>query len=163
MIVPALPKDAEAIANIYNHYVAETIVTFEELPVSIQEMEHRIRKITQSYPWLIALQDEQIVGFAFASPWKSRCAYRYSAESTVYLHPDHTCKGYGSRLYSQLLQELKSQNLHSVLAGISLPNPASIALHEKLGFDKVAHFKEVGFKFEQWIDVGYWELVLNQP
>lgn len=159
MIESAQPSDAPAIAAIYNHYVANTIITFEEQPVSHAEMEQRISETLASFPWLVWKEDGAVLGYANGSAWKSRCAYRYSAESTVYLHPDHVGKGIGAILYEKLITDLQSRGLHSIIAGIALPNPASTGLHEKLGFVKVAHFKEVGYKFDRWIDVGYWELV----
>ena len=159
MIEKCKPSDAPAIAAIYNHYVTNTVITFEEQPVSDSGMEQRITDTLAGFPWLVWREDNEVLGYAYGSAWKSRCAYRYSAESTVYLHPDHVGKGIGAKLYGKLLADLQSQGLHSIIAGIALPNPASTGLHEKLGFVKVAHFKEVGYKFDQWIDVGYWELV----
>ena len=107
------------------------------------------------------MEDEgQVVGYAYASRWKSRCAYRYSVETTVYLSSAATGKGFGSLLYEHLIAELRQRSIHSLIGGIALPNNASVSLHEKLGFEKVAHFKEVGWKFNQWIDVGYWELII---
>ena len=111
-------------------------------------------------PWFVAEQDGVILGYSYASKWKGRCAYRYSMEVTVYLRPDRVGRGLGSALYSKLLPALKSQRIHVAVGIIALPNEASVKLHEKMGFLKAAHFKEVGFKFERWIDVGYWQLIL---
>ncbi|MFA6312228.1 MAG: arsinothricin resistance N-acetyltransferase ArsN1 family B [Sterolibacterium sp.] len=161
MIRPAIATDADSIARIYNHYILNTIITFEEQAVSAQEMAERIAEVTSaSLPWLVAEDDGRIVGYAYASKWKGRCAYRFSVESTVYLDPDCVGKGYGTRLYESLFASLRECGMHVVIGGIALPNPASIALHEKLGMKKVAHFGEVGFKFDKWIDVGYWQATL---
>ena len=157
----AVAQDAEDIAGIYNHYIAHTIITFEEEAVTAADMADRIREI-QSFqlPWLVAEQDNRVVGYAYASKWKGRCAYRFSAEVTVYVSPDHFGKGIGSKLYGRLLPVLRSSGMHAAMGGIALPNEASIRLHEKMGFVKVAQFKEVGFKFDTWIDVGYWQAIL---
>ena len=156
-----LPDDAAEIAQIYNHYITETIVTFEEEAVTDNIIRERINEARMArLPWFVAEQDGEILGYAYGSKWKGRCAYRYSTEVTVYLKPDHAGKGIGTTLYSELLSALKSQGIHSAIGGIALPNEASVKLHEKMGFLKVAHFKEVGFKFNQWIDVGYWQSIL---
>jgi len=160
MIRKAETVDAKTICGIYNHYVENTIITFEEQPVTVADMANRIREVTASFPWLVFERNREVVGFAYASRWKSRCAYRYSVESTVYLAPEVTGHGIGRQLYRELILALCDRAIHSVIGGIALPNPASIALHEKLGFEKVAHFTEVGRKFDQWIDVGYWELII---
>lgn len=161
MIRPALACDADAIARIYNHYTLNTTISFEEVEVSAQEMAARIEELAAaSLPWLVAEQDGRVVGYAYASKWKGRCAYRFSVESTVYLDPAHTGRGLGSTLYEALFAALRDKGMHVVIGGIALPNPASVALHEKLGLQKVAHFKEVGFKFDRWIDVGYWQVSL---
>lgn len=161
MIRPAIATDADSIARIYNHYILNTIITFEEQAVSAQEMAGRIAEVTSaSLPWLVAEDAGRIVGYAYASKWKGRCAYRFSVESTVYLDPDSAGKGHGSKLYERLFASLRECGTHAVIGGIALPNPASIALHEKLGMKKVAHFSEVGFKFGKWIDVGYWQATL---
>jgi L-amino acid N-acyltransferase YncA len=160
MIRPATTGDAQAICAIYNHYVLNSTITFEERPVPPAEMADRIHETLTSLPWLI-WEDSAIHGFAYASKWKGRCAYRHSAEVTVYVDPKFTRHGIGSRLYEALLADLRQRNFHAVIGGIALPNPASIALHERLGFHKVAHFEQVGRKFGRWIDVGYWQLLLN--
>lgn len=160
MIRPAATADAAAICAIYNHYVLETTITFEELPVTPEEMENRIGETLASLPWVVWEHDGAIRGFAYASKWKGRCAYRHSAEVTVYLDPKFVGQGIGSRLYEALMADLGQRNFHAVIGGIALPNPASIALHERLGFRKVAHFEQVGWKFGRWIDVGYWQLLL---
>ena len=160
-IRPATVDDAEAVTRIYNHYIRDTVVTFEEDAVSIQEMADRLGKTTaSSLPWFVAEQNGSALGYAYASTWNGRCAYRFSAEVTVYLSPGEEGKGLGSKLYETLFARLKDKGIHTVIGGIALPNPASIALHEKFGMTKVAHFKEVGFKFGQWIDVGYWQGLL---
>ena len=156
-----ISADAADIATIYNHYIEKTIITFEEDAVSETIIAGRIDDVRLSrLPWLIAEQNGLILGYAYASKWKGRCAYRYSMEVTVYLRPDHIGKGIGYALYGSLLPALKSQDVHVAVGGIALPNDASVRLHEKMGFRKVAHFKEVGFKFNRWIDVGYWQRIL---
>lgn len=163
MIRTAIPSDAELIAQIYNHYVVNTVVTFEEASVSVQTMSDRINEtLDENLPWLVAEDtNNQLIGYAYASKWKGRCAYRYSVEVTVYLSPDVTAKGVGTKLYEALFKELKNRSYHVAMGGISLPNPASVGLHEKFGMQKVAHFKEVGFKFDQWVDVGYWQGMID--
>ncbi len=153
--------DAAAVAAIYNPYVADTCATFETEPVAAQDMAVRIAEVLDAgLPWLLAEDAAGAAGFAYASKWKGRCAYRFSVESTVYLHRDHTGRGIGRPLYGRLLEEIRARRMHAVIGGIALPNAASIALHERLGFRKVAHFEQVGFKQGRWIDVGYWQLLI---
>ena len=159
----ARPDDAGAIAGIYNPYVLNTPVSFEEEPVSELEMSERIEEVLLSgLPWLVAEQDGDIVAYAYASKWKGRCAYRFSAETSIYASQKSHRNGLGTALYSVLIEHLRALNTHVVIGGIALPNAASVALHEKLGFEKVAHFKEVGFKRGKWRDVGYWQLTLGE-
>jgi L-amino acid N-acyltransferase YncA len=161
MIRPASVSDAAAVARIYNYYVLNTVITFEQLAVSDAEMVKRIQEVLDiPLPWLVAEKGGDIVGFAYASKWKTRYAYRYSVESTVYLDPARTGNGLGSELYKELLLVLRQYSVHSVMGGIAQPNPGSVALHEKHGFQKVAHLKEVGCKLDTWIDVGYWQVLL---
>ncbi len=155
--------DGDALARIYNHYIENTVITFEETPVTGAEMRSRIDAVNATkHRWLIAEseQDGSILGYAYAGIWKNRCAYRRSVELTVYLDHTATGNGLGTALYQNLLDDLRDRDFHSIVAGIALPNPASEALHEKMGFCKVAHFKETGWKFDQWIDVGYWQLLI---
>jgi L-amino acid N-acyltransferase YncA len=155
-----LPSDAARICEIYNHYVRETVITFEEEPVAESEMASRIREIGGRWTWLVAEDAGTVAGYAYASAWKTRSAYRYSVESTVYIAPEQTRRGFGMLLYRALIAALRARNVHYVTGGIALPNPASVALHERLGFRKIGHFSEVGFKLGRWVDVGYWELIL---
>ena len=160
----ATRDDAPAVADIYNHYVATTCVTFETDAVTADDMGERIAEATNArLPWLVAESASGVVGYAYASKWKGRCAYRFSAESTVYLDSARKGKGFGKALYAALIDALRGRGLHAVIGGIALPNDASIALHERLGFEKVAQFKQVGFKQDRWIDVGYWQLLLAEP
>ncbi len=161
MIRPAQPTDAAAIAAIYNHYILHTAISFEETAVTAEEIAARMAAIQPALPWLVAERDGAVVGYAYASPWKSRAAYRHSVETTVYVDQHRGRSGLGSELYAALIVELQRRSIHSLMGGIALPNPASIALHEKFGFRKVAQFEQVGRKFERWIDVGYWELILS--
>jgi L-amino acid N-acyltransferase YncA len=154
------PADAAQICEIYNHYVRETVVTFEESPVSEANMAQRITDVTARLPWLVWETDGVIVGYAYAAPWKARAAYRHSVESSVYLARQATGRGLGSQLYAALIADLRQRGLHCVIGGAALPNPASVSLHEKLGFRKVGEFRQVGFKLGRWIDVAYWELML---
>jgi L-amino acid N-acyltransferase YncA len=155
-------SDASAIAAIYNHYVTETVITFEEEPINTAEMARRIKDVrSASLPWLVAEENNQVLGYASATPWKTRSAYRFSVEITVYVAPGSVGRGVGSLLYGSLFALLKTSAVHAVIGGIALPNDASVSLHEKFGMAKVAHFQQVGFKFNRWVDVGYWECVLD--
>jgi L-amino acid N-acyltransferase YncA len=160
MIREAISKDAQQIAEIYNYYVANTIVTFEEEPVPADDMAGRIAEVTEKFPWLVFEENGTIMGYAYASSWKSRCAYKYSVETTIYLKHGLSGKGHGTALYAELLTRLKGLQLHGIIGGVALPNDGCIALHKKFGFEQVAHFKEVGNKFNTWIDVTYWEKIL---
>ncbi len=161
MIRKVCIEDAPALCAIYNYYVEKTTITFEEEPLTVSEMQNRIKTVTAKYPWLVYCKDSCVSGFAYACQWKSRSAYKFSVESAIYLDKTITGKGIGKKLYPELLRLLRAQNIHAVIGGIAIPNDASIALHEKYGFKQIGHFKEVGYKFSKWIDVGYWQLILN--
>lgn len=161
MIRPVSAADAEAIARIYNYFVRNTVITFEEEAVSAPDMAARIAE-TQglSLPWLVAEVNGAIAGYAYARRWRPRSAYRYSAETTIYLDRGHERRRIGTTLYCALLPLLRERGIHVAIGGVALPNDASVALHEKLGFERVATFRQVGFKHDQWVDVAYWQLVL---
>ena len=157
----AVERDAPAIAALHNHYVQRSTATFEESSVSVSDMASRILAVLSvPLPWLIAERENALVGYTYASKWRTRSGYRFSVEVSVYVDPKCSGEGVGSMLYRALLERLREANVHAVMGGIALPNDASIALHEKFGFTKVAHFRDVGFKFGQWIDVGYWHTLL---
>lgn len=160
VIRSAVPADAHQICEIYNPYVLGSVVTFEEEAVSEVEMAERIKNVTERLPWVVFEVDGEIIGYAYATKWRVRAAYRYSVESTVYVKQSHIGKGIGKKLYKELLGRLKDLGMHTVMAGISMPNENSVALHEKLGFIKVAEFSEAGFKNGRWINTGYWQLML---
>jgi len=154
------PDDAPSIADIYNHYVLNSPATFEEVPVSQHEMRQRILETARAYPWLVSEEDGKLLGYCYGRKWRERAAYRNSVETSIYLDPSAVGQGRGSALLGSLLTELRTRKFHTVIGGASLPNDASVALLEKFGFRPVAHFKEVGYKFDRWIDVGYWQLLL---
>ena len=157
----AKESDIASLARIYNHYVSTTCITFETDRVSAKDMADRVSETqNDSLPWLVAEVSGQVVGYACASKWKGRCAYRFSVESTAYLDPASTGKGIGSQLYIELIAAIRALSMHAVIGGIALPNEQSIALHERLGFKKVAHFEQVGYKQDRWVDVGYWQLLV---
>jgi phosphinothricin acetyltransferase len=161
IIRPARASDGDALARIYNPYILDTVVTFEEEPVTGPEMATRIDEVSGlSLPWLVGETDGQIIGYAYGARWRTRVSYRYSTETTVYLAPGQSGRGYGYQLYAALVPVLRAGGIHAAIGGIALPNDASIALHEKLGFSKVAVFPEVGFKLGRWVDVGYWQKLL---
>jgi phosphinothricin acetyltransferase len=160
MIRAATADDAAAIAAIYNHYIKNTVITFEETPVSSAEMAKRIAAVSADYPWLLFERENAILGYAYAARFHARSAYRFTVEATVYVAHDARRGGIGRRLYGALLERLRTQGLHRVIGIIALPNEASVRLHEKCGFRKVGELEQVGWKFESWINVGYWELAL---
>ena len=155
MIRPATPEDSDQIASIYNHYIANTTVTFEEAPLTSAQIETCLATGT----WLVSKQAGQVLGYAYASQWAERIGYRHSVETTIYLDHEHLGKGLGFELYSMLMERLRTQQLHSAVGIIGLPNPGSVALHAKLGFQKVGELKEIGSKFGEWVNVGYWQLL----
>jgi L-amino acid N-acyltransferase YncA len=157
----ATPGDAAAIAAIYNYFVINTTISFEEEGVSAEAIAQRIAGVQQAgLPWLVAVVDGEIAAYAYATPWRVRPAYRFSVESSVYVARDKARRGLGRALYDVLLARLREADIHLVIGGIALPNEASVALHEAMGYKKSAHFSEVGKKFDRWIDVGYWQLRL---
>lgn len=152
----ATPADAGSLAAIYNPYVTHTFITFEERPVDVGEMKRRIVDVSREGVWLVAESQGRTEGYAYARPWHARSAYRHSVESTIYLHPDAMGHGLGTRLYQALLDELASRSVRRVVGVIALPNAASVALHERLGFEPAGRLPELGRKLGRWIDVGYW-------
>ncbi|MDK2867579.1 MAG: hypothetical protein PWP51_2423 [Clostridiales bacterium] len=163
MIRTAKIEDAEAICNIYNPYVSDTTVTFEAVPVSIEEMARRIEARLERHAWFVSVDEAtgEINGYAYAGVWRERQAYRFTAEVTVYVSPASQGKGVGKKLYKQLIETMKAKGFNVLVAGIALPNDKSVGIHEAMGFQKSAHFKNVGYKFETWLDIGFWELQLN--
>lgn len=162
MIRDVSVNDSQKVVEIYNYYIKNTSITFEEVPLTNEDMKERIMSRNLKLPWIVYEENNEILGYAYATEWKLRSAYKFSVESTIYLKYDVLGKGLGTKLYKELLNRVESENIHVVIGGIALPNKQSVALHEKLGFVKVAQFKEVGYKFDKWIDVGYWELILNK-
>jgi L-amino acid N-acyltransferase YncA len=161
-IRPAVSADAAAIASIYNHYILTTTISFEEDAVDAAEIARRMDAVqTASLPYLVTEEGGVVTGYAYATPWRARRAYRSSVETSVYVQDGLHAHGIGSALYRAVLAQLAHDGYHLAIGGIAQPNAASVALHEKLGFEKVAHFKEVGCKFGQWVDVAYWQLILN--
>jgi len=160
MIRPATTDDAGQIASLYNYYVENTTVTFEEDPLPNSEVARRITTVMLNNLWLVSEQQGSIAGYACATPFDTRASYRHSVETTVYLAKDRVRQGLGTGLYAALIEELRNRGRHCAIGRITLPNDASIALHEKLGFAKAAQLNEIGYKLERWIDVSYWELLL---
>lgn len=154
--------DLPQIRDIYNHYIEHTTITFEETPLEVSDLKVRFEVYTKSYPWLVCCDQGQVIGYAYACKWKVRMAYRNTAEATIYLRAGLEGNGHGNALFGALLERLEAGDCcHVVLGCVALPNPASVRLQERFGFHKVAHFTDVGRKFGQWLDVGYWQKTLG--
>ncbi len=153
-------NDAQQLVGIYNYYVLNTIITFDDIPFTIDAFKDKIESIYNNFPFLVFEEDNKILGYAYASKWREKPAYRHTVETTVYLHHKAQGKQIGTKLYTELLRQLKEQNYHVIIGGLTLPNEASVKLHEKFNFTQVAHYKEVGLKFDKWLDVGFWQLKL---
>ncbi|PKQ46967.1 GNAT family N-acetyltransferase [Confluentibacter flavum] len=151
-------QDAKQIVDIYNYYVLNSIVTLDLVPFSTQDFEEKIKTISNQFPFIVYEENNVLLGYAYANTFRTKPAYNNTVELTIYLKYDELGKQIGKKMYSELLDQLKKQNYHVVIGGLTLPNDASIKLHENLGFEKVAHFKEVGYKFNKWHDVGFWQL-----
>lgn len=163
MIREVEKKDLPAIASIYNYYIRQTVVTFDTEPVTAGEMEKRMAALPSSFPCLVYEEEGEVQGYCYVHPWKTKEAYRHTAECTVYLHPDRRGKGIGRQLLQTLLDRVKqTTDIRVVVSCITLPNEPSVRLHERLGFRQVSHFREVGYKFGRWLDVGDWILLIER-
>lgn len=151
-------EDAQQLVDIYNYYVLNSVVTFDDIPFEASFFEEKITSITAQFPFYVHEENNEVLGYAYATKWRQKPAYKHTVESTIYLKQSATGKQIGTKLYAYLLSKLKTQNYHAIIGGLSLPNDASIKLHEKLGFKKVAHYNEVGLKFNKWVDVAFWQL-----
>lgn len=161
MIRLANPTDAAALLAIYAPYIRNTSITFETAIPAVGDFANRIRSYMENWPWLVFEQDEQVVGYAYASRYRDREAYQWSIECSIYIHDDYLRSGIASRLYKALFAILKIQGFTTVYAVINLPNERSVAFHEKMGFRYFATYENVGYKLGQWKNVGWWQLQLN--
>jgi phosphinothricin acetyltransferase len=185
----AAESDLPAILDISNWAALNTPANFAVEPETLELWQRDYRATREKHPWLVAVGEsaaeaaapgepggstlplapsvggrgKKVLGFAKASPWKGRCAYLWSAETTVYVRPGLHGQGIGTALYGRLIDLLRAQGYRSLVGGITLPNAASVALHESCGFRRVAQFEKIGWKFDRWHDVGYWELLLGDP
>jgi L-amino acid N-acyltransferase YncA len=161
LIRMAVAADAGPIQAIYGPVVRETVISFEQEPPSVEEMRRRIAEILTRLPWLVCDCAGQVAGYAYASPHRARAAYQWSVDTSVYLHPHWRRRGLGRALYVSLFEILRLQGYCNAYAGIALPNPGSVGLHEAVGFRPVGVFREVGYKHGAWHDVGWWHLALR--
>lgn len=160
----ATPDDARAISDIYNHYIEKTAVTFETVSVSETEMRQRIGEVIDAgYLFYVGEADGRVIGYYYTHRWHSRCAYNTTVEESIYLDKDETGKGYGTQLMVHLLEHIDKAATHVLIAGICVPNEGSVCLHEKFGFKQISYMKEIGRKFDEWRDVGHWQLTIDQP
>ena len=160
-VAVAGPHHAGDIAAIYAPIVSSTAISFETEPPSPEEMARRIEVTLAQYPWLVALVENRVAGYAYAHAIAQRQAYAWSAETSVYVHPEFRGMGIGRALYDELFATLRKQGYCRAFAGIALPNAASVGLHEAVGFAHVGTYRRVGWKMGAWHDVGWWELDLR--
>jgi len=160
----ATPDDAEAVTAIYAPIVAETAISFELEPPTIDEMRSRIAGTLQRLPWLVSLDAAgRVNGYVYASRHRERAAYQWAVDTTAYVHAAARGQGVGRRLYQALFAELVKLGYYQAFAGIALPNAASVGLHEAVGFTPLGVYRQVGYKHGQWRDVGWWQKTLQQP
>lgn len=155
------PGDAVEIAAIYNTYIVDSIITFETEKVTEVEMLQRIQKVSLLYDWLVLIENGILVGYAYYTSFRERKAYEHTVESTIYLKKESFGKGMGSTLYLALLESIKRKGFREVIGVIALPNPDSIRFHEKLGFINRGVLKNVGFKFDTYLDVAFYQKTLE--
>lgn len=159
----ATPEDGGAIADIYRPYVRDTAISFEAVPPSAQDMRPRLTSTLARFPWLVITDGDRARGYAYGGPHRSRDAYRWSADVSLYVEMSLHRRGHGRDIYTALLNLLAVQGYINAYAGIALPNAASVGLHEAMGFTKVGIFRRVGFKNGAWWDVGWWHCLLATP
>lgn len=153
----ARPSDAPAITAIYAPYVTETVISFEMIPPTVDEMARRIETTMAQFPWLVAIEGDVVVGYAYAGKHSERAAYQWSTDVSVYLHNAWHGRGLGRTLYNALFAMLRALGYINVYGGITLPNPASVGLHEAMGLIPVGVYHHVGYKYGAWHDVGWWQ------
>lgn len=158
---PATPADAAAILAIYTPIVQHSAISFELVPPSRETMQARIETTLRQLPWLVLEREATLLGYAYASPHRQRAAYQWAVDVSVYVHPDARRQGVARRLYQALFAALRAQGYYVACAGIALPNPASVALHDSLGFEQVGIYRQVGYKLGRWHDVGWWQYTLQ--
>jgi L-amino acid N-acyltransferase YncA len=161
IIRKAIGTDSESIAEIYNYYVSNTVVSFETLPVSRENMAKRITEKLTKYDWIVGEVDKKIVGYAYYGAFKERAAYDKTIESTIYLDKKHLGKGYGRRLYQLLIESAVGHGFCEMIGIIALPNQGSTQLHAKMGFTEAGVLKNVGYKYDRFIDIGLWQKSLK--
>jgi L-amino acid N-acyltransferase YncA len=161
MIRLALERDAQQIADIYAPVVRDTPISFEVEPPNAAEMARRVADTLPTFPWLVADNAAEILGYAYAGAHRARAAYRWSVDTTIYVHPRIHRAGVGRALYTSLLRILALQGFCTAYAGITLPNPGSVGLHEAVGFERLAVYRAVGYKLGAWHDVGWWQRTIG--
>jgi phosphinothricin acetyltransferase len=160
-IRPADPeRDAAACAEIYAPSVESSPISFEIVPPDAAEFTRRIEKYSKTHQFLVAEEEGEVLGYAYACRWAERAAYDWSVEVSIYVGSGHQGRGLGRALYEELFARLRAQGFRIAVAGVTLPNPASIALHEHLGFEPIGALRDIGWKEGGWRDVGYWQLSL---
>lgn len=157
----ATPQDAEAVQDIYAPIVRDTVISFEVEPPSVAEMRQRIVDTLAQWPWLVCEHDGEVLGYAYAGKYRVRAAYQWSVDVSIYNHERGRRRGIGRALYSALLRALTVQGFYNAQAGITLPNVASVGLHEAMGFRPIGVYRKIGHKLGAWHDVGWWQLVLQ--
>jgi L-amino acid N-acyltransferase YncA len=157
----ALERDAQQLADIYAPVVRDTPISFEVDPPTAAEMARRVADTLPTFPWLVVDRGGEILGYVYASPHRARAAYRWSVDTTVYVHSGVRRAGVGRALYASLLRILALQRFYTAYAGITLPNPGSVGLHEAVGFEPLAVYRGVGYKLGAWHDVGWWQRTIG--
>ena len=160
MVRPVIANDLSAMVDITNWAIEHTPAHFGVEAISLDDLSARWEQTRAWFPWYAATVGDLLVGFAYGSPYKERAAYRWTADVSVYVHPNHHRRGAGKALYAKLIETLRAQGFRSLYAGITLPNPASRRLHESFGFEHIGTFKHAGWKLARWHDVGFWQLNL---
>jgi L-amino acid N-acyltransferase YncA len=158
----ARPDDAPGILDIYRPFVTDTAVSFELEPPTVAEVEARIASAQSQWAWLVAEREGALAGYAYATAFRTRAAYRFTVETSAYVHPDHQGRGVARALYRRLFEVLVERGYCNAYAGIALPNDASVAFHRALGFTRVGVFHRGGWKFGRWHDISWWEMALQE-
>lgn len=154
-------RDAAACAAIYEPYVRDSPISFEAFAPGTDDFAARIASVWATHPFLVAERGDEVAGFAYASPHRERAAYRWAADVAVYVAAGRHRQGVGRQLYGELFTRLREQRLRIACAGITMPNEASVGLHESFGFEPVGIYREIGYKAGAWRDVGWWQLHLG--